>query len=244
MRLLKVFVMTVVLLALVLAMENYTDWDVAVQNKLYFSDTGSWLITPEMHRQWDFVFYNGMKHFVAFWGTVSVLVMVAGFRIKSLRPKFAAALTVLLCTIIIPTSVNSLKKKTNVYCPGQLEIYNGAYPYVRVFEAYPKTFGPEHRGRCFPAGHVTGLFSLMALGYYFQNKKKRYAVIVAAFVLAWVGGAYQMMRGEHFLSHTLTTMVAVPLFIMLIHRAVLWGERVIGRLRVHGLWRWRRRWPE
>ena len=89
MRVLKVFVMTVVLLALVLAMENYTDWDVAVQNKLYFSDTGSWLITPEMHRQWDFVFYNGMKHFVAFWGTVSVLVMVAGFRIKSLRPKFA-----------------------------------------------------------------------------------------------------------------------------------------------------------
>lgn len=223
MRLNRVIWLTLLCLSFVLLAEQYTGLDVSLQNHFFDSQTSLWIITLPMHRELDFIFYDGLKHFVAFWGTISVLIMLASLRIKKLRPKITAAMTVLLCTIIIPSSINRLKKNTDIYCPNQLEIYNGTYPYVKILEPYPEGTTRKHPGHCFPAGHVSGLFSLMALGYYFCNRRRRYAVITATFGMAWIGGLYQMLRGEHFLSHTLITMILVPILIMIIHRLVCLG---------------------
>ena len=110
-------------------------------------------------------------------------------------------MTVLLCTIIVPTVVGSLKKMTNVCCPNQLAIYEAFYPYAKVFEKYPDNFQPQHKGRCFPGGHVTGAFSLMSLVFVFRRRRQQYVALGGgAIAFGMITGTYQMLRGEHFFS--------------------------------------------
>lgn len=69
----------------------------------------------------------------------------------------------LLSIIFVPALIAGAKYVTNVYCPYQLNIYNGLYPFVRILESYPADFIQPKPGRCFPAGHATAGFAFMAL---------------------------------------------------------------------------------
>jgi membrane-associated PAP2 superfamily phosphatase len=62
-------------------------------------------------------------------------------------------------------------------------------------------------GHCFPGGHASSGFALMA-GYFvyrLANRKRARFFLVAAVILGMAMGWAQMMRGAHFLSHNLWT---------------------------------------
>lgn len=62
-------------------------------------------------------------------------------------------------------------------------------------------------GHCFPGGHASSGFALMA-GYFvyrIANRKRAYFFLIAAVILGFAMGWAQMMRGAHFLSHNLWT---------------------------------------
>lgn len=219
------FVVCLLMLVLILFVEQYTDFDVWIEDFFYDFDQREWMIPPALHEVLSPFFYEGAKRLVACIGTICVFYMAISVRKKTWRKNFAAVCTVLLSTMIVPLSVSKLKDITNVYCPNQLEIYDRQYPYVRITEDYPAGFKAEHKGRCFPGGHVTGAFSLLSLYLVFNDRKKKIAVLAGVLAFGGITGGYQMLRGEHFLSHNLFSLflaaIIIPLINMLVVKAVL-----------------------
>ncbi len=211
----KQALLCIFLLAAILLLETYTNMDLRIQNMLYSAEHG-WLISREAHQKLSFIFYKGIKNLVIATGVSALLVFLAGFRLPKLARFRRPALLLFLSIVLVPVIVAGSKQLTNVYCPAQLEMYGGRYPWVRVLEHYPDDFVQLKRGKCFPAGHATVGFALMMLYFCFQNRRQKIAALSAAIALGWITGIYQMLRGEHFLSHTLFTMVASWLVIIII----------------------------
>ena len=83
-----------------------------------------------------------------------------------------------------------------------MSIYGGAVPYTRLFEGTPAGYP---RGRCFPAGHASGAFSLVGLYFVARARRSRRAAwwLAPAVLLGAAFALAQQARGAHFLSHNL-----------------------------------------
>jgi len=105
--------------------------------------------------------------------------------------------------MVFSTSVVAILKRYNQHgCPWDIDVYGGNLPLFDLFASLPA--GAE-AGHCFPAGHPSGGFALMAFYFAFMHSRPRLARN-----MLWVGvttgllmGFAQMMRGAHFLSHVL-----------------------------------------
>lgn len=208
------------LLGVVLGLEYYTDWDIILQNYFYDAPNRQWMINPAEHKQLSIFFYKGLKNILIAIGAFSLLYLAASLKYDNLKSHRKPFLILLLSIIFVPVIVAGAKYITNVYCPYQLDIYNGINPFVRVLDSYPEGFVQLKPGRCFPAGHATAGFALMALFYCFKTRRNRILGLLAGIALGWTAGIYQMMRGQHFLSHTLFSMIASFMVIMVINAAV------------------------
>ncbi len=119
--------------------------------------------------------------------------------------------------MLVSTSVVSFLKSVSMHgCPSDLTLYGGELPLLALFEHLPAGVAAGH---CFPGGHASGGFALMAFYFAFREQKPKFAVVMLALalVLGFSMGWGQMMRGEHFLSHNLWTawLVWAVLFVLL-----------------------------
>lgn len=101
-----------------------------------------------------------------------------------------------------PLVVGILKATSAHACPWDLVEFGGkafSYPLLGT------PTGDSGPGRCFPGGHASSGFSLMALFFLYWPERRRMAWFCwsGALVLGLVMGYGQMMRGAHFLSHNL-----------------------------------------
>lgn len=195
-------------LGLVLILESFTDIDLLVQNFFYDPDTSAWLISPEAHRRLRPFFYDGPKIILAVIGLAGLAAFVSSLKFKPLNNLRRPSLMLFLSLALVPLIVGGSKQFTNIYCPRDLICYNGSAPYERVLAATSPDRPTAKRGKCFPAGHASGGFALMALFFCFKNAKTRRASLAVALAAGWTMGLYQMFRGEHFVSHTLASMIA------------------------------------
>ena len=191
----------IVLMAATVFMESWTGLDVAVQRHWYDAVSGAWSIDPAAHQAWRWLFYDGMKRGVALVGVLSVLLAWVG-HVSGRRALRRAGLLMALSCAATPLLVSTLKALTGIYCPRQLAQFGGQAPYRHLL---PLVFGPSG-GRCFPGGHASGGFALTMLYFCFSSRGARMTALAAALAVGWTMGLYQMMRGEHFLSHTLMSM--------------------------------------
>lgn len=108
--------------------------------------------------------------------------------------------TILLCVTVIPL----LKQASSTSCPWSLVEFGGAARYVPHWRL---GFGDGGPGGCFPAGHASSAFAFLAGWFALRERAPRSATwwlaltVVAGLLLGWV----QMMRGAHYLSHSLWT---------------------------------------
>lgn len=204
-------------LVLVLALEHFSNLDVWLQNFFYVPDKHQWLINPQLHKALAPFFYNGPKVFYALTCVALLVALCSSYKFTQIRPYIPNILVLLLSLILVPTVVAGAKYFTNVYCPYQLNIYNGLFPFVRVLDSYPADFVQIKEGRCFPAGHATVGFAFMALYYFFEKKSYRISGLIFGVVLGGIAAFYQMLRGQHFLSHSLFSLVASFWLIMVIN---------------------------
>lgn len=163
------------------------------------------------------LFYNGPKILLILlavsFGGLALLFGRAESAVRRRFPRLPGrrdALFVTLAIILIPLVCNRGKAVTNIYCPYEHTRYGGHAPYVRLWDDYPPEFkarqeaDPRERGRGFPAGHASGGFALMALAFALPARR-RFAGLLAGCAAGWWMGGYQMLKGAHYLSHTLTT---------------------------------------
>ena len=210
-----------IFLVLILILEKETDWDLQFQNLFFDFNKKQWIIYPELHQSLSFFLYKGMKVLVIGTGLFSLIGYGFSFIYRSWTKYRQSFLMLLLSLTIVPLGISSLKQVTNVYCPVQLSQYDGSYPFTPILGSYPEDFNPPKRGKCFPAGHATTGFAFMALYFVFEQKKKKYIGLSIGIVLGITTGAYQMLRGQHFLSHTLFTAVLSWVILTLIYALLI-----------------------
>lgn len=109
--------------------------------------------------------------------------------------------TTLACVALIPV----LKRASSTSCPWSLIQFGGDFArYVPHWLLGLPDGGP---GGCFPSGHASTAFAFIPGWFALRDHAPRVArfflvvVLICGAVLGWV----QMMRGAHFLSHSLWT---------------------------------------
>ena len=206
---------TFICLIFIIVLFEYTSLDIYIQNYFFQIDTNSWIINRD-NPILKFIFYDGIKKLLIFFAVI-ILFCLLFFRKKELIKKYKMGLIiVLLSSIIVPLSVGSLKAISNTPCPKNLEFYGGDYPDIKVFDSYPKEFNQKEKIKCWPAGHASGGFALMALFFLFKTRKNQILVLILALIIAWSMGLYKMLIGDHFLSHTIVTMLLAWIIILIL----------------------------
>lgn len=211
----KHLIISILLLIFVIGFFQFTNSDIMVQNYFYNFETKSWLIDKD-EPILKFFLYDGLKQGLIIFG-VFILILLIFFRKKEFVKEYKKGLIILLLSsIFVPTIVGSLKAITNTPCPCNIEHFGGEYPDIKVFDKYPEDFIQKSKAKCWPAGHASGGFALMALFFFFKNPRNQFFGLIGAITLGWSMGTYKMLLGDHFLSHTIITMILAWIIILTI----------------------------
>ena len=161
-------IISIILLVFVIGFFQFTNSDISIQNYFYNFETKSWLINKD-EPILKFFLYDGLKQGLIIIG-VFILVLLIFFRKKEFVKEYKKGLIILLLSsIFVPTIIGSLKAITNTPCPCNIEHFGGEYPDIKVFDKYPENFIQKSKAKCWPAGHASGGFALMALFFFFKN---------------------------------------------------------------------------
>lgn len=220
----KQIVITTLLLIVVIALFQFTELDIFVQNFFYNFETKNWIIDKD-EPILKFFFYDGIKALLILLG-VAIFLSLVFLRKKRLVQEYKKGLIiVLLSAILVPLLIGSLKAITNTPCPCNIVHFNGTYPENKVFDSYPTDFVQKSKVKCWPAGHASGGFALMALFFLFKTPKNQKRALIGALIIAWSMGTYKMLLGDHFLSHTIITMIMAWLIILIIVKFTQFKQR-------------------
>ncbi|MCB6181946.1 phosphatase PAP2 family protein [Leeia sp. TBRC 13508] len=153
--------------------------------------------------QWflETVMHKWVKYALLMWGAWLVIRLIRPGVAKHLANEKRRTVGFLLASLLlVPTVVGVMKHYSERPCPWDSTRYGGAIPHITLFESLP---AGTKLGRCFPGGHASGGFGLMALVLLARKKSKIAAVstFVATFGLGMLMGAGQVLRGAHFVSH-------------------------------------------
>lgn len=216
----------VTLLLALAALETWTDMDMTVQQLVYDSAASGWPISAHTRQGLHMALYTGPKIALAGLGIACLIGLGASFsgsrcvlRLpleKTWHSFCRPCVFLLLCLTLVPLLVAGSKQFTNIYCPKELTVFGGTRTYQRLLEPARAENAAAPRGKGFPAGHASGGFALMGLYFLASTPRHRLAGLATGLVAGWIMGTYQLLRGEHFLSHTLASMVAAWLIIVCI----------------------------
>ena len=126
----------------------------------------------------------------------------------------------LLATALSTAAVGLLKRWTNMDCPWDLLRYGGARDYYSLFMHRPSILG---HAKCFPAGHASAGYAWVALYFFFLGTRPRWRWWGLGFALALgaVFGVAQQLRGAHFLSHDVWTLMICWLIALALYLPML-----------------------
>jgi len=218
---------TLILLAGALALFEFTNLDIWLQDHCYDFEKHRWRLEKQ-----DAVprvlFYTGPKVVMAVTGGILIawLLLPVRWRPKGLQ-KFQLPWShlrlwfVLICLAAVPATIGFMKARSDLYCPWSIDRYGGDRPHLRFFEALPPDYPPDC-GKCFPAGHASGGFALLGLYYLSESRRGRWLGLTIGMTAGWVMGIYQMFKGAHFLSHTVVTMLIAAAII----QAIAWLMKI------------------
>lgn len=211
---------------LVLLLGDPSQLDFAVSRLFYEPGLGfvgrhSWLLEDVLH--------DRVKQLVI---VLAVLALV-GFVLSLLPTRLAAwrrPLGCLVLSLALSTSiVTPLKALTGVHCPWSLTDFGGSETYTPLLSERAPTLKP---GRCWPGGHASAGFSLLALFFALRDRRPRAARYALAFALALgtVLSVGRVMQGAHFMSHNLWTLLFDWVIGVACYRLVLYRRAVAPAL--------------
>ncbi|MGC3958244.1 MAG: phosphatase PAP2 family protein [Verrucomicrobiota bacterium] len=225
------FALTLLLLAGTFAVFQFTDIDVWVQDHFYNFEKHRWFLDNQA--PWPrLIFYTGSKIVLAIagGGLVVWLLFPTRWRPRSLQrvelPWPSHRLwPMLLCLTIVPITIGAMKRRSDLSCPWSIDRYGGDRPHLRFFDALPPGYRPDC-GKCFPAGHASGGFALFGLSLLSDSRRSRWIGLATGMTAGWLLGGYQMLKGAHFLSHTVVTMLIAWAFVELLsYLSNIWSNQ-------------------
>lgn len=153
----------------------------------------------------DFFGHTLLKDVTALILIVAIALSVVSTWIKALRP-WRQTLIIFCVMASCAALLIILLKHTSVHaCPWDLAMYGGNALWYPLFDWVSPAI---ELGRCWPGGHASGGFAIMA-GYFTlreQQPKWAHRFLIAGLIMGTIMGAVQIVRGAHFLSHNLWTL--------------------------------------
>jgi membrane-associated PAP2 superfamily phosphatase len=124
-----------------------------------------------------------------------VLRFASGHRRDFLFVVFAFA----ICTGVI----HFLKAHTSVYCPIETTLYGGKIAHMEWYNNF-QLFKEAGDGRCWPGGHASGGFTMLALYFVARRYRWRFskALMWGSLLLGFIYGTTRVLQGWHYMSHT------------------------------------------
>ncbi|VVP59533.1 phosphatase PAP2 family protein [Pseudomonas silesiensis] len=155
---------------------------------------------------------------------VFVLLLIAFLvsRVSSKLHEWRRPLGYTILAMALTTSiVTPLKAVTAVHCPWSLSDFGGSETYTPLLSHRAQTLKP---GRCWPGGHASTGFSLLALFFALRDRHSRGARIAlgVALGLGAIFSVGRMMQGAHFLSHNIWTLLLDWVICVLLYRWLLY----------------------
>lgn len=200
--------------------------DIWIANKLYALEGHQWAL--RQHWLTEGILHKGVRKInYAFCLALFLLTLYYVYNRKRFpdRAKDYTALTLSLLSSFI--LVGYLKAVTNIACPWDLTLFGGAQPYIHLFESKPHHLPYT---KCFPAGHASIGYAWVALYFFFKIRipQWRFIGLGIGLVSGIVFGVTQQLRGAHFLSHDITTLMVcllcAKLCFMFTHKATTLGH--------------------
>ena len=207
-----------------------TDLDRIVENCFYDPMTGGF---PLRHDPFlEVVLHYWTKYLVALVASLALAGFLLSFAVAVLRKHRRILLYIGLSIALSTAAVTLLKLVSSRYCPWDLIDYGGLFPYTNLLERSAPATKPGH---CFPAGHASTGFALLA--FYFAGCALRKPWLARAGLTAGLSGGLvlgfgRMLQGAHFLTHVLWSGIVCWLVILGLYVAVYrpgTGDRRGGR---------------
>jgi membrane-associated PAP2 superfamily phosphatase len=203
------------LVLLTIVVFEKTTLDLRVQDRFYDPVRG-WAVDAKA-RVPRLVFYEGPKWLLVLFVLVLLACIVAPAPLASSLPLSPVQAGFLLSSVLVaPVVAWFIKRHTGVLYPCHVQRYGGKEPYRTLLESIPRVPG-RRRGRGFPAAHCSGAFALMAL-YFVMPGPLRWLGLAFGLAAGWIVGLYQMLKGVHYLSHTIVTMFLVWGIVLVLSR--------------------------
>lgn len=206
-------IITTILLIVSIVFFGLSDIDTTVQDMFFDHNTHTWILGRDTE-PYHFIFYSGIKKLLIIIA-ICLLLSLLFYKTKIIKKYRKGILIVVLSAILVPSTIAILKQTTNMPCPKHELHYKGIYPKSYVWQRYPKEF-VSPKTRCWPAGHASGGFALFSLFFLFKSRKNKIISIIFAMDMGWNMGLYKMIVGDHFLSHTVISMILSWLIVLLI----------------------------
>ena len=191
----------ILLLAVVL---QYSDIDVWWIAHFFDAERGIWLY--KTHWLFDDVIHVGGQIF----DKLIIALCLIGYVVIHLNKQLCfyrkLMLFFIVATLVGPIVVGIGKNLTHLYTPWDVHLFNGFYPYIRLFDPVAQD---APIGHAFPAGHASGGYCFLSLYFVLLHLKSPYRGLglILGLVLGIIFGVAQQIRGAHFPSHDLVTLV-------------------------------------
>lgn len=167
------------------------------------------------------ILHDRAKQGVIVLGVCAIVGLVLSLLPTRLRP-WRLTLGYLVLALGLSTSIVSpLKTLTGVQCPWSLSEFGGSQAFAPLLGPHVATDKP---GRCWPGGHASSGFGLLALFFALRDRQPRAArvALIVALGLGSIFSVGRMMQGAHFLSHNLWTLLIDWTLCLLLYRVLLY----------------------
>jgi membrane-associated PAP2 superfamily phosphatase len=193
----------------------------------------AWLYDPAAHVfplratfLLDTVLHHWTKYLVVSIACLAWAGYLLTYAVPAVRPHRRELLFLGLALALAPAAVATLKLLSDRHCPWDIVEFGGFAPYLALLDAAPTGLTPGH---CFPAGHATTGFSLMAFYFVGWSSGQRgisWAGLAVGLIAGLGLGFGRMAQGAHFLSHVLWSgvvcwFVLVALYALVLHPAAV-----------------------
>lgn len=183
---------------------EYTGFDVWWVSHFYDEQSRSWPFRG--HWLFDTVIHGWGRHFYMLAAALWLVVFFFTWRPGPFKKHKKIMLYVLAASATGPLMVGIGKQTTHIYTPWDLAMFSGTLPYIRLFDP---VFHGLPIGKAFPAGHAAGGYSFFSLYFLLAHLRSPYKNhgFFLALGLGLLFGIGQQVRGAHFPSHDLFTLV-------------------------------------
>ena len=169
-----------------------------IADRLYALEGNAWTLQSGYWSQ-DIFHAAGRQASKNAWFLV-LIVFIASFFSEKLRVWRRPLAYLLIASLLSTAVVGLLKRHTNIDCPWDLLRYGGRQQFYGLFTQRPIALA---KAACFPAGHASAGYAWVALYFFSLSTAPRWRwwALGSALSVGLLFGFAQQLRGAHFMSH-------------------------------------------